>query len=245
MPGASSPSLSQRLNKDPDGQNYGLVVMDMATNYLRATTCRPMLSCELFTEMKERETTKWKSWTAIWCNLREKIRMATLSRRRLFDLQRGQKVLLWTRKAGPYPVAETRGSVTTILRNGVNFKAATANLKPFHELGDHDDDSDGDVEYRPGLLLITILKMVPHRLLQGPMTLLRVLLMNQMLPKLDQPDADDRILEIGSIRVVVDPNHRYLLYTSIAGYIVNCDENSVTIIPFVDPTNRMIEAESA
>ncbi|KAF4649226.1 hypothetical protein FOZ61_001565 [Perkinsus olseni] len=235
MPGSSSSSSSQRFNEDPDGQNYGLVVVDMATNYLRATTCRSKLSSEVirklevlfhgsdwpqillvaqdsslvlprdspalagaserphkdlrkyinkcvqlddpdnadfsswtvpfyravrswnitpfttdddlsphalcwytnpripeldpredgllgenyhenlppeaplfddsnefFTEMKERQATKWKRWSAIWCDRREKVRMATLSRRRLFDLQPGQKVLLWTRKAGKF-----------------------------------------------------------------------------------------------------------------------------------------------
>ncbi|EER12495.1 gag/pol/env polyprotein, putative [Perkinsus marinus ATCC 50983] len=105
-------------------------------------------SNELINEMKARQVTKWKRWTSIWCDLREKVRMATLSRRRLFDLRPGQKVLLWTRKPGkfigwswegPYPVVETRGSVTTIRRNDVDFKAATTNLKPFHEYDDGDD----------------------------------------------------------------------------------------------------------
>ncbi|KAF4732584.1 hypothetical protein FOZ62_010642, partial [Perkinsus olseni] len=52
VPGASSSSSSQRFSEDPDGQNYGLVVVDMATNYLRATTCRSKLSSEVIRKLE-------------------------------------------------------------------------------------------------------------------------------------------------------------------------------------------------
>ncbi|EER05759.1 hypothetical protein Pmar_PMAR011806 [Perkinsus marinus ATCC 50983] len=203
--------------------------------------------------MKTRQVTKWKRWTSIWCDLREKVRMATLSRRRLFDLRPGQKVLLWTRKPGkfigwswegPYPVVETRGSVTTIRRNDVDFKAATTNLKPFHAYDDGDDDvcpddvveepPQPDANDSPGADSPQTTTS-PANAPTGDI--------EEHTSQLDQQPDDDRIFEIGSIRVFVDPGHRYFPYTSIAGYIVNCDENAVTIIPFVDPTNRMIEAD--
>ncbi|KAF4647728.1 hypothetical protein FOL47_004235, partial [Perkinsus chesapeaki] len=213
-------------------------------------------SNEFFGEMKERQATKWRRWKAIWCDLREKVRMTTLSRRKLFELKTGQKVLLWTRKPGkfigwnwegPYPVVETVGSVTTILRNDIPFKAATTNLKPYFEDDDteaeSDDDNEGHQSASPA---------VPHSPLPGDGDREASPLINQDSEREEDDDEEEghqytqdelKKYEIGSIRVFIDVHHRYFPFTAIAGYIVNRNEDCVTIIPFVDDANRLIEAD--